>query len=294
MKGLQDRLAKSTALLVSISVDPDHDTPAVLTGYARRYGARPDRWWFLTGPKSSTYEFVQNRFKLGLVETTASDRASGAEAVLHSDRLALVDRGRVVGFFESSDPGALDELVARASRLSQPSWVRQLPSLNASLNALCSVFLIAGWILIRRRHPALADEFSPRGPKAASRDRLSDQPAVQGHIVCMLLAVATSMVFLGSYLVYHFQAGSMPFRHGGLVRFTYFTILISHTLLATFGVVPLVILTLLRAACRDFARHVRIAQITFPVWLYVSITGVLIYLMLYHFPASASWGQSNI
>ena len=119
-------------LLVSISVDPDHDTPAVLTEYARRFGASTDRWWFLTGPKSSIYDLVQNRFKLGLVETTASDRASGAEAISHSDRLALVDRGRIVGFFESSDQGALDALVARASRLAQPSWVRNCrPSTRA-------------------------------------------------------------------------------------------------------------------------------------------------------------------
>jgi protein SCO1 len=86
------------------------------------------------------------------------------------------------------------------------------------------------------------------------------------------------------YLVYHYQVGSMPFRRGGAVRWLYFTILLSHTILATFGVVPLVIATLLRAVKRDFARHARIAQVTFPIWLYVSITGVIIYGLLYQLP----------
>ena len=72
------------------------------------------------------------------------------------------------------------------------------------------------------------------------------------HVVCMLLAVATSALFLACYLVYHCQAGSMPFRHGGALRVVYFTILLSHTVLATFGVVPLVIVTLVRALRRDF------------------------------------------
>ncbi len=83
----------------------------------------------------------------------------------------------------------------------------------------------------------------------------------------------------------------MPFRHGGLIRWVYFTILLSHTALATFGVVPLVTLTLLRAARREFARHARIAQITFPIWVYVSVTGVVIYLLLYQFPSTASSSQ---
>ena len=77
----------------------------------------------------------------------------------------------------------------------------------------------------------------------------------------------------------------------GAVRVVYFTILLSHTLLATFGVVPLVIMTLLRAARRDFPRHARIARVTFPIWLYVSITGVVIYLLLYHLPVAASLSQ---
>ena len=88
----------------------------------------------------------------------------------------------------------------------------------------------------------------------------------------MLSAFATSSIFLACYLVYHFLAGSMPFRHGGAVRVVYFTILLSHALLATFGVVPLVIGTLFQAVRGDFAKHAAFARITFPIWLYVSIT----------------------
>jgi protein SCO1 len=292
MKGLQDRLAATNALLISISVDPDHDKPPILKAYANQFGARPDRWWFLTGDKASIYHLIRDEFKLALAESAAGDSALGIEAVSHSDRLALVDRGRVAGFFESTDQGALDELVARVSRLAQPGWVRGLPAVNASLNALCALFLTAGWLLIRHRPP---------GPSQSERlaaapgfpTRLLDRPAVRAHVICMVLAVATSAIFLTCYLAYHYQAGSMPFRHAGARRLAYFTILLSHTLLATFGVVPLVILTLVRAIRGQYTHHARIAQVTFPIWLYVSVTGVVIYLMLYHWPVVSSWEQST-
>ena len=105
MKGLQARLEGSNALLVSISVDPEHDTPEVLKVYANRFGATPDRWWFLTGPKEAVHDLVQKGFKLALVESSAADPALGVESISHSDRLALVVHGRVVGLFESTDAG---------------------------------------------------------------------------------------------------------------------------------------------------------------------------------------------
>jgi len=287
MKGLQTRLARTDVLLVSTTVDPEYDTPAVLSSYAERFGASPERWWFLTGSRSSIYDLVQNHFKLSLVEVGPSDRSTGAEAITHSDRLALVDRGRIVGFFESSDEDALDALVARASRLALPRWVRTLPTVNASLNAVCAALLLAGWFLVRRRHVIPADG-SARTAHPAPSVALIDRPVVRAHATCMLLAVATSTLFLVSYLVYHSQAGSMPFRQGGALRVIYFTILLSHTVLATFGVVPLVVLTLIRALRNDFTKHVPIAQVTFPIWLYVSITGVVIYLILYGRPVSHS------
>jgi protein SCO1/2/putative membrane protein len=287
MQRLQTRLARSNVLLVSISVDPENDTPAVLTAYARQFAPSPDRWWFLTGAKALIHDLVQNRFKLSLVETSPADRSAGAEVISHSDRLALVDRGQVVGFFESSDLDALDALAARASRLALPNWVRILPAVNASLNGLSAILLLAAWFLIRGRTGAPAAGLLPSAERRAFGKPM-DRSRVRAHATCMSLAVATSAIFLASYLTYHSQAGSMPFRHGGPLRVTYFTILLSHTVLAT-GVVPLVVLTLARALRRDFMRHMAIAQVTFPIWLYVSITGVVIYFLLYTLPTASAY-----
>ena len=96
----------------------------------------------------------------------------------------------------------------------------------------------------------------------------------------MILALATSALFLGSYLVYHYQAGSVAFTGQGWVRPVYFVILISHIILAAL-ILPLALVTLVRALRRDFARHRRVARRTLPLWLYVSVTGVIIYWMLY-------------
>ena len=287
MKRLQDSLASADVLLVSVSVDPEHDTPEVLSRYAQGFGASAERWWFLTGPKEAIQDLVQGRFKLGLVESPAEAVASGAEAISHSDRLALVDRGRIVGFFDSTDNDAISSLITQAKRRALPSWVRRLPSVNASLNALCAVLLTAGWNFIRRSRHSVGQ----RTPTTAHPDPLQE-PLVRAHVTCMLLAVATSALFLTCYLVYHFRAGSVRFPHAGLLRVSYFTILLSHTLLATLGVVPLVLLTLLHALRRNFTKHATIAQLTLPIWLYVSITGVVIYLMLYHLPSGGSGFQA--
>ena len=96
----------------------------------------------------------------------------------------------------------------------------------------------------------------------------------------MVLAVIVSILFLACYLVYHYHVGSVAFRGVGPIRVVYYTILLSHTVLAV-AVVPLIVMTLWRAIRGRFLDHVRIARVTFPIWLYVSITGVLVYLMLY-------------
>ncbi len=133
--------------------------------------------------------------------------------------------------------------------------VTDLPALNASLNALATVFLVTGWVFIRRKQ----------------RD---------AHRACMLAACATSAAFLASYLVYHYNVGSVPFQKQGLIRTVYLSILLTHIVLAA-AIVPLVFLTLSRALGQRFDRHRRIARWTLPLWLYVSVTGVVIYLMLY-------------
>lgn len=100
------------------------------------------------------------------------------------------------------------------------------------------------------------------------------------HRAAMLAAVASSTVFLVSYLIYHYQVGSVPFKGQGWIRAVYFTILLTHTILAA-AIVPLVLITLIRALRERYDAHRRIARWTFPIWLYVSVTGVAVYWMLY-------------
>ncbi|HSK10944.1 MAG TPA: DUF420 domain-containing protein [Vicinamibacterales bacterium] len=130
-----------------------------------------------------------------------------------------------------------------------------LPALNATLNAIAAAWLVAGYVLIRRGRP-------------------------RAHRFAMLAAFATSGLFLASYVVYHAQAGSRPFTGEGWIRPIYFTILLSHVVLAA-AVLPLAIVTLTRALGARFDAHRRIARRTLPIWIYVSVTGVLVYLMLY-------------
>lgn len=134
--------------------------------------------------------------------------------------------------------------------------IADLPTLNASLNALASVFLVAGYVMIRGRR-------------------------IDAHRRCMLSALGTSALFLISYVTYHANAGSVPFRGTGAIRVVYFAVLIPHIILAA-AILPMALVTTARGLRGDYTRHVRIARWTLPVWLYVSVTGVIVYLMLYH------------
>ncbi len=292
MQGLQKRLDGTGVLLLSFSVDPEHDTPEVLRQYAERYGAAPDRWWFLTGPKSIIYGMIRERFKLGVMEA-AGPPGSDTESVVHSDRLALIDHGRIAGLFDSSDPEAMDLLVTRARRRALPAWVAGLPTLNATLNGLSACLLIAGWILIRRHRSSRLHGGSEELPEPRPPGGIWGQPLVKAHIACMVSAVATSTLFLASYLYYHHLAGSMPYSQGGASRVIYLSILISHTLLATASV-PLILVTVIRGWRGQLDRHVSIASITLPIWVYVAVTGVVIYLMLYHLPARQIGASAGI
>ena len=133
--------------------------------------------------------------------------------------------------------------------------IADLPAVNASLNALATVLLATGWVLI-------------------------SQGKVEQHRRCMLAAFVTSALFLTSYLVYHFNVGSIAFTGQGPLRILYFTILISHIVLAIV-ILPMALITLARALPTQFDSHRRIARWTLPLWLYVSITGVIVYIMLY-------------
>jgi putative membrane protein len=130
-----------------------------------------------------------------------------------------------------------------------------LPSINAALNATAAILLIWGYTLIRRKQ-------------------------IQTHRKVMLAAFAVSSTFLVCYLIYHFQVGSVRYQKTGALRAVYLSILATHTILAA-AVPPLAIITLNRGLGARFDKHRRIARWTLPIWLYVSVTGVVVYLMLY-------------
>jgi uncharacterized membrane protein YozB (DUF420 family) len=133
--------------------------------------------------------------------------------------------------------------------------ISSLPLVNATLNGIATVLLVTGYVCIRRRR-------------------------ISAHRLSMIAAFATSVLFLISYVIYHAHAGSRPFPGRGLIRAVYFTILISHVVLA--AVVPaLAAVTLWRGLAGRFERHVALARWTLPIWLYVSVTGIIVYVMLY-------------
>ena len=133
--------------------------------------------------------------------------------------------------------------------------ISDLPSLNATLNTVATVLIICGWICIKYKRKA-------------------------AHIAFMVLALLVSTAFLTSSLIYHFKAGHVEFHGTGWIRKIYFPLLISHVVLAVLNL-PMVIMTVIPALRQRFDKHKRIARWTLPVWLYVSVTGVLVYLMCY-------------
>jgi protein SCO1/2/putative membrane protein len=306
MKILQDRLHGLDVRLVSFSVDPVTDTPEVLQVYAEYYKADPQRWWFLTGDKEVIYRLIRRSFRMIVDDNT--EKIPGFE-VIHSTEIMHVDakgvvRGRynaqndvamaklrrvLLGKSDPLDAAVITEGEANERRQAElqrqaeeaaerqlkeeeaaealarvPAWVLRLPAVNASLNGLATVLLFAGWVLIKLRKP-------------------------RAHKAAMLTAFAVSMAFLACYLIYHQQlrhwtgSGSHRFEGQGLIRPAYFTILISHVVLA--AAVPfLALTTIYRGLKSQWERHKRLARVTFPIWLYVSVTGVIIYFVLYHWP----------
>lgn len=133
--------------------------------------------------------------------------------------------------------------------------VTDLPALNATLNAISFCLLVTGYVFIRRKQ-------------------------WRKHRACMIAALVTSGLFLTSYVIYHAQVGSVPFKGTGWIRTVYFGVLIPHVILAA-AIVPPVLITVSRALSAKYDKHRRIARWTLPLWLYVSVTGVIVYLMLY-------------
>lgn len=138
--------------------------------------------------------------------------------------------------------------------------ISDLPTLNAILNSISAILLTIGYVFIKQKNR-------------------------HAHRACMVSAFTTSTLFLASYLIYHFNVGSVKFQGQGAVRIVYFSILLTHTVLAVV-IVPMIFVTFARALKGNFPQHRRIAKWTLPIWLYVSVTGVIVYLMLYHlYPA---------
>jgi uncharacterized membrane protein YozB (DUF420 family) len=131
-----------------------------------------------------------------------------------------------------------------------------LASLNAALNSVSAVFLALGFVFIRKRQ-------------------------ISRHKTCMLVAFLASTLFLISYILYHYHVGSVTFQGAGWIRPVYYTLLLSHIVLAA-AIVPMALVTLGRALKGNFILHRRLARWTLPLWLYVSVTGVMVYWMLYH------------
>jgi uncharacterized membrane protein YozB (DUF420 family) len=146
-------------------------------------------------------------------------------------------------------------LVGRQAESGGGHRVSVLPAVNAFLNGTSALLLTAGYLSIRRKR-------------------------VTSHKICMGTAFGVSCLFLSLYLLHHYQVGSVPFTGRGWIRPVYFTLLISHIILAAL-VVPLALTTLCRALRGQFEKHRRVARWTLPIWLYVSVTGIIVYLMLY-------------
>ncbi len=287
---------------VTITIDPHHDSLDKIREFAKIFGAEPQEWLFLTGDEKPITELVRHGFKVAAWENFGTDRLSGMEFA-HSMHLIHVDEtGQILGRYESMNdqdlvtlervlegkietpkrhkpalagtllPGGLvavtpsgpaDLAPPQADPLAKlPAWAKRLPRTNAALNALATMLLLTGFVAIKAKNISL-------------------------HKRLMLFAFAVSIAFLGCYLTYHFALHQYTGEHGKKFLGTpalskvYYTILITHVILAT-AVPVLALMTIWRGLKEQWASHRRWAKVTFPIWLYVSVTGVIIYWMLYH------------
>lgn len=257
--------------LVSISVNPENDSQELLRDYAKGMKAQEGQWYFLRGPEKQVHDIIQKHF---YQSTMRNEEQKKGYEILHSFDLMLVDHeGNLVGRSDGRDAtvqAALEERINELLRARQvalepttaptaPEPARiWFPLVNASLNGLCGILLVLGYIAIRNR-----------------RERL--------HINCMVAALVVSAVFLSSYLYYHIailKGQPTVFRGEGWVRVLYLAILLSHTVLAAV-VAPLAIWVAVLGWKDRRPKHVKIARWTLPLWLYVSVTGVIVYVMLY-------------
>lgn len=276
MERLQTELARHPDVrLVTFTVDPKHDDTEQLREYAKRYHADPDRWLFLTGEEGEIHRLLDKSFHL---PAQANKDAEPGNAVLHSPKLVLVDRqGHIRGYFDGRpDAVAVDEtqyeanlrkLKAKVTSLEHDAWYlpRDFPRFNATLNAGVALLLLLGYTAIRRR-------------------------LVKLHVACMVIALGLSTLFLASYVYHHtvikhglttsFAAQTSHMNPPAWVGVVYQIVLWTHTPLAAI-VAPLALTTAILGLGRRWRWHVRVARWTLPIWLYVAVTGVVVYWMLY-------------
>ena len=237
--------------LVSFSVNPEQDNPEALKAYAKKFQADTRQWIFLTGSREEITRLAVGSFKMGDIN----------EPINHSSYFTLVDRdGRIRGYYDTADVRNIDNVIKDVRKLLKTEHWPLLPTINASLNALAGIFLVLGFLAIKRK------------------DRAQ-------HKKLMLCAFASSTLFLCCYLYYHLTSRGITHYQGkGIGKIIYFTILGTHTPLAVL-IVPFIIMAIRYALRGEFDKHTKIPRWLYPTWGYVSVTGVLIYLMLYVFPA---------
>ena len=229
-------------------------------GYPDTLNNRLTLGWALAGylevkpGRYYAYDLVVNGFHQGLAK---NDKPEPGREVLHSKSFLVVDhRGVIRGYVDGTNRDEVARLEDAVGRLVQAKY---FPAVNAGLNATCGALLVLGYFLIKARR-------------------------ILAHKICMLAAVAVSAAFLACYLYYHFAVlDGQPtrFTGEGPVRYIYLGILVSHTLLAA-AVAPLALRVTYLGLRDRLGRHVALARWTLPVWLYVSVTGVVVYWMLYH------------
>lgn len=277
MQDLQRQLRGTDVRLVLISVDPETDRPERLRQVAESLQADPERWWFLTQTEADPdrlFAWIEEGFGPAArpIQLSWYYAAPRGWDIAHSNRLFLLDRqGRIrdselVVRLEGEgspifvvDEEAVARLAEKARRLDNAAWlpIHWLPRLNVLLNATSLVMLLCGYTAIRFRR-------------------------VNWHRCCMLSAAVVSALFLASYVYYHWQVGHTRYPGQGWDRAVYLAILASHVLLAA-TLVILVPTVLFQALRQRWPAHRRWARCTLPIWLYVCLTGIVVYVLLYGF-----------
>lgn len=279
---LYPELEGTEVRLVSFSLDPERDAPEALDAYASTLDIDRERWLFVSAPEEGAmHEFIRMGLRVPVQRDPEAEDAG--LAITHGTRMPVIDgSGLIAGFYELADPtlatgmsgeeamplaeaevllDARFALIAnRAKALAAGGSV--IPLVNACLNGTAFLLLIAGFLAIKRG-------------------------AKKQHEILMKLAFVVSAAFLAFYLYYHFavlpiSGGPTRFNGEGPAKVAYLLMLASHVLLAVVNL-PMVLRTFWLAHREDWDRHKRLAKLTLPIWLYVSITGVLVYLVLYQF-----------